>query len=71
MTRIVIRPLKGIKAPLALPDRPPARLAAYTFWSLLPFLLMLLLGFVALAVVVAFVLSVAVAFIVTYKIISF
>ena len=56
---------------VALADGLPARLVAYTFWSLLPFLLMLLLGFVALAVVVAFVLPVAVAFIVTYKIISF
>ena len=36
-----------------LPDRLPARLAAYTFWSLL-LLLLMLLGAVALAVAVAF-----------------
>ena len=35
-----------------LPDRLPARLAVYTFWSLLRLLLML--GAVALAVAVAF-----------------
>ena len=45
---------------VALPDRPPARLAAYTFWSLLLLLLMLLLGAVALAVAVAFAVAVAV-----------
>ena len=39
---------------VALSDRLPARLAAYTFWSLLLLLLMLLLGAVALAVAVAF-----------------
>ena len=43
-----------------LPDRLPARLAAYTFWSLLLLLLMLLLGAVALAVAVAFAFAVAV-----------
>ena len=36
----------------------PARLAAYTFWSLLLLLLMLLLGAVALAVTVAFAVAV-------------
>ena len=41
--------------------RPPARLAAYTFWSLFLLLLMLLLGAVALAVAVAFAFAVAVA----------
>ena len=46
---------------VALPDRLPARLAAYAFWSLLLVLLMLLLGAVALAVAVALALSVAVA----------
>ena len=45
---------------VALPDRLPARLAAYTFWSLLLLLLMLLLGAVALAVAVAFAFAVAV-----------
>ena len=40
--------------------RPPARLAAYTFWSLL-LLLLMLLGAVALAVAVAFAFAVAVA----------
>ena len=38
---------------VALPDRLPARLAAYTFWSLL-LLLLMLLGAFALAVAVAF-----------------
>ena len=38
---------------VALPDRLPARLAAYTFWSLL-LLLLMLLGAVALVVAVAF-----------------
>ena len=38
---------------VALPDQLPARLAAYTFWSLL-LLLLMLLGAVALAVAVAF-----------------
>ena len=46
---------------VALSDRLPARLAAYTFWSLLLLLLMLLLGAVALAVAVAFAFAVAVA----------
>ena len=45
---------------VALPDRLPARLAAYAFWSLLLLLLMLLLGAVALAVAVAFAFAVAV-----------
>ena len=45
---------------VALSDRLPARLAAYTFWSLLLLLLMLLLGAVALAVAVAFDFAVAV-----------
>ena len=45
---------------VALPDWLPARLAAYTFWSLLLLLLMLLLGAVALAVAVAFAFAVAV-----------
>ena len=45
---------------VALSDRLPARLAAYTFWSLLLLLLMLLLGAVALAVAVAFAFAVAV-----------
>ena len=45
---------------VALPDRLPARLAAYTFWSLLLLLLMLLLGAVALAVAVVFAFAVAV-----------
>ena len=44
---------------VALPDRLPARLAAYTFWSLL-LLLLMLLGAVALAVAVAFAFAVAV-----------
>ena len=50
-------------------DRLPARLAAYTFWSLLLLLLMLLLGAVALAVAVASAVAVAVAdtFIRSYK----
>ena len=43
-----------------LPDRLPARLAVYTFWSLLRLLLMLL-GAVALAVAVAFAVAFAVA----------
>ena len=43
-----------------LSERLPARLAAYTFWSLLLLLLMLLLGAVALAVAVAFAFAVAV-----------
>ena len=43
-----------------LPDRLPARLAVYAFWSLLRLLLMLL-GAVALAVAVAFAFAVAVA----------
>ena len=43
---------------VALSDRLPARLAAYTFWSLLLLLLMLLLGAVALAVAVAFAVAV-------------
>ena len=38
---------------VALPDWLPARLAAYTFWSLL-LLLLMLLGAVALVVAVAF-----------------
>ena len=38
---------------VALPDWLPARLAAYTLWSLL-LLLLMLLGAVALAVAVAF-----------------
>mgnify|MGYP001792299269 CR=1 FL=1 len=38
---------------VALSDRLPARLAAYTFWSLL-LLLLMLLGAVALVVAVAF-----------------
>ena len=46
---------------VALPDRLPARLAAYTFWSLLLLLPMLLLDAVALAVAVAFAFAVAVA----------
>ena len=37
-----------------LPDLLPARLTAYTFWTLLLLLLMLLLGVVSLAVAVAF-----------------
>ena len=47
--------------------RPPARLAAYTFWSLLLLLLMLLLGAVALAVAVAFAFAVAVAVMDTFR----
>ena len=43
-----------------LPDRLPARLAVYTFWSLLRLLLMLL-GAVAIVVAVAFAFAVAVA----------
>ena len=39
---------------VALSDRLPARLAAYTFWRLLLLRLMLRLGAVALAVAVAF-----------------
>ena len=52
---------------VALPDRLPARLAAYTFWSLLLLLLMLLLGAIALAVAVAFAFAVAVAVTDTFR----
>ena len=52
---------------VALPDQLPARLAAYTFWSLLLLLLMLLLGAVALAVAVAFAFAVAVAVTDTFR----
>ena len=52
---------------VALSDRLPARLAAYTFWSLLLLLLMLLLGAVALAVAVAFAFAVAVAVTDTFR----
>ena len=48
------------RATQVLSDRLPARLAAYTFWSLL-LLLLMLLGGVALAVAVAFAVAVAVA----------
>ena len=51
---------------MALYDRLHARLAAYTFWSLLLLLLMLLLGAVALAVAVAFAFAVAAAVIRPY-----
>ena len=44
---------------VALQDWLPARLAVYTFWSLLLLLLMLLLGAVALAVAVAVAVAVA------------
>ena len=56
---LVVAPEYSKSSP-ALPDRLPARLAAYTFWSLLLLLLMLLLGAVALAVAVAFAFAVAV-----------
>ena len=46
---------------VALQDWLPARLAVYTFWSLLLLLLMLLLGAVALAVAVVFAFAVALA----------
>ena len=46
---------------VALPDRLPTRLAAYTFWNLLLLLVMLLLGSVALAAAVVFSFAVAVA----------
>ena len=64
---ISLKPYNPYKAPIKryfkkskrdLPDRRPARLAAYTFWSLLLLLLMLLLGAVALAVAVAFAVAV-------------
>ena len=51
---------------VALSDRLPARLAAYTFWSLL-LLLLMLLGAVALAVAVAFAFAVAVAVTDTFR----
>ena len=50
----------------SLSDRLPARLAAYTFWSLL-LLLLMLLGAVALAVAVAFAFAVAVAVTDTFR----
>ena len=55
---------------VALSDRLPARLAAYTFWSLLLLLLMPLLGAVALAVAVVSAFAVAVLLFTCFGLIS-